>query len=281
MAANDSFSLAYPGNPQPGDLIEIFRPAYQHWALYLGDGYIVNVAPVEEGAASSLVSAKSVFSRKALVKMQLLKDVVGSDTYRINNKYDDVYVPLPVEEIIRRSEFLIGQEVSYDLLGNNCEHFVTLLRYGEGVSEQVGVPWACSCAEYGAGRLVSGCTGRATPLSSRVSRRICTVSTRHQLDQPCSKLCERGHHIGRFSHSLQQGPPSEGKGWWGRMQHTLQTPWGQQSISVELALACSSALIAGLPRQHSLLTNPTSSGSNPPPPRLLIAPFIGGRSHSE
>uniref|UniRef100_A0A674I4M3 Phospholipase A and acyltransferase 1 n=1 Tax=Terrapene triunguis TaxID=2587831 RepID=A0A674I4M3_9SAUR len=167
--------LAYPGNPQPGDLIEIFRPAYQHWALYLGDGYIVNVAPVEEGAASSLASAKSVFSRKALVKMQLLKDVVGSDTYRINNKYDDVYAPLPVEEIIRRSEFLIGQEVSYDLLGNNCEHFVTLLRYGEGVSEQVGVPWACSCAEYGAGRLVSGCTGRATPLSSRVSRRICTL----------------------------------------------------------------------------------------------------------
>ncbi|CAM2119225.1 unnamed protein product [Caretta caretta] len=90
----------------------------------------------EEGAASSLASAKSVFSRKALVKMQLLKDVVGSDTYRINNKYDDAYTPLPVEEIIRRSEFLIGQEVSYDLLGNNCEHFVTLLRYGEGVSEQ-------------------------------------------------------------------------------------------------------------------------------------------------
>ncbi|XP_050819913.1 phospholipase A and acyltransferase 1 isoform X2 [Gopherus flavomarginatus] len=90
----------------------------------------------KEGAASSLASAKSVFSRKALVKMQLLKDVVGSDTYRINNKYDDVYAPLPVEEIIRRSEFLIGQEVSYDLLGNNCEHFVTLLRYGEGVSEQ-------------------------------------------------------------------------------------------------------------------------------------------------
>lgn len=46
MAANDSFSLAYLGNPQPGDLIEIFRPAYQHWALYLGDGYIINVAPV-------------------------------------------------------------------------------------------------------------------------------------------------------------------------------------------------------------------------------------------
>lgn len=69
--------------------------------------------------------------------MQLLKDAVGNDTYRINNKYDGTYAPLPVAKIIRRAEYLIDQEVSYDLLGNNCEHFVTLLRYGEGVSDQV------------------------------------------------------------------------------------------------------------------------------------------------
>lgn len=69
--------------------------------------------------------------------MQLLKDAVGNDTYHINNKYDGTYAPLPVAKIIRRAEYLIDQEVSYDLLGNNCEHFVTLLRYGEGVSDQV------------------------------------------------------------------------------------------------------------------------------------------------
>ncbi|KFQ50870.1 phospholipase A and acyltransferase 1 [Pelecanus crispus] len=136
MAAVESFSATRPGDPQPGDLIEIFRPAYQHWALYLGDGYIINVTPVDEGPPATFASAKSVFSRKARVRMQLLKDVVGNDTYHINNKYDGTYTPLPVEEIIRRAEYLIDQEVSYDLLGNNCEHFVTLLRYGEGVSDQ-------------------------------------------------------------------------------------------------------------------------------------------------
>lgn len=82
-------------------------------------------------------SVKSVFSRKAVVRMQLLKEVVGADSFRINNKYDDNHTPLPVSEIIQRAQLLIGQEVSYDLLGSNCEHFVTLLRYGEGVSEQV------------------------------------------------------------------------------------------------------------------------------------------------
>ncbi|XP_012304366.1 phospholipase A and acyltransferase 1 isoform X1 [Aotus nancymaae] len=135
MAFNDCFSLTYPGNPYPGDLIEVFRPGYQHWALYLGDGYVINIAPVD-GIPASFTSAKSVFSTKALVKMQLLKDVVGNDTYRINNKYDETYLPLPVEEVIKRSEFVIGQEVAYNLFVNNCEHFVTLLRYGEGVSEQ-------------------------------------------------------------------------------------------------------------------------------------------------
>lgn len=91
----------------------------------------------DESQAAAMSSVKSVFSRKAVVRMQLLKEVVGSDSYRVNNKYDDNHTPLPVNEIIQRAQVLIGQEVSYDLLGSNCEHFVTLLRYGEGVSEQV------------------------------------------------------------------------------------------------------------------------------------------------
>lgn len=46
MASNDPDLPDPSGDPQPGDLIEIFRPAYQHWALYLGDGYIINLTPV-------------------------------------------------------------------------------------------------------------------------------------------------------------------------------------------------------------------------------------------
>lgn len=98
---------------------------------------LTRILLIEDGISSSFTSAKSIFSRKALVKMQLLRDVVGKDTYRINNKYDGTYSPLPMEEVMQRSEMVIGQEVEYDILVNNCEHFVTLLRYGEGVSEQV------------------------------------------------------------------------------------------------------------------------------------------------
>ncbi|NXC92057.1 HRSL1 enzyme, partial [Cercotrichas coryphoeus] len=123
--------------PQPGDLIEIDRRAYQHWALYVGDGYVINVTPVDEGAPSLLVSTTSVFTRKAKVKKQLLKEVVGDHKWRVNNKYDRSRTPRPVEEIIQRAEQWIDKEVPYDVLGSNCEHFVTELRYGEGVSEQV------------------------------------------------------------------------------------------------------------------------------------------------
>ncbi|XP_078197364.1 uncharacterized protein LOC128929124 [Callithrix jacchus] len=31
--------------PQPGDLIEIFHIGYEHWALYVGDGYLIHLAP--------------------------------------------------------------------------------------------------------------------------------------------------------------------------------------------------------------------------------------------
>lgn len=57
MAFNDCFSLSYPGNPQPGDLIEVFRSGYQHWALYLGDGYVINIAPLGKVCLQQLLRA--------------------------------------------------------------------------------------------------------------------------------------------------------------------------------------------------------------------------------
>ncbi|NWT98763.1 HRSL1 enzyme, partial [Urocynchramus pylzowi] len=113
--------------PEPGDLIEIDRPGYQHWALYVGDGYVINVTPVGKACAAW----------QAKVKKQLLKEVVGNHKWRVNNKYDRSRTPRRVEEIIRRAERWIDREVPYDVLTSNCEHFVTELRYGEGVSDQV------------------------------------------------------------------------------------------------------------------------------------------------
>ncbi|XP_064241757.1 phospholipase A and acyltransferase 1-like [Passer domesticus] len=121
--------------PQPGDLIEIDRPLYQHWALYLGDGYVIHVT--DEGASSVWLSSSSIHAARAKVKKDPLVEVVKSHKWRVNNKYDRCRTPFPVEEIIRRAELCIDREVPYNVLKSNCEHFVTMLRYGEGESRQV------------------------------------------------------------------------------------------------------------------------------------------------
>ncbi|NXB46654.1 HRSL1 enzyme, partial [Leucopsar rothschildi] len=123
--------------PKPGDLIEIKRGHYDHWALYVGDGYVIHVTPVDFATPSLSFGASSAFSTKAWVKKELLKEVVKDAKWRVNSKHDRSYTPLPVEEIIRRAERWIDKEVPYDVIYRNCEHFVTMLRYGVAVSGQV------------------------------------------------------------------------------------------------------------------------------------------------
>ncbi|XP_006861159.1 PREDICTED: HRAS-like suppressor 3-like [Chrysochloris asiatica] len=128
--------MAVP-EPKPGDLIEIFRPIYKHWAIYVGDGYVVHLAPQSEIAGAGAASVMSALTDKAIVKRELLCVVAGRDKYRVNNKHDDKYPVLPGVKIIQRAEAMVGQEVLYKLTSENCEHFVNELRYGIPRSDQV------------------------------------------------------------------------------------------------------------------------------------------------
>ncbi|XP_043931313.1 phospholipase A and acyltransferase 3-like [Protopterus annectens] len=125
--------------PKPGDLIEIFRIGYQHWALYIGNGYIIHLAPPGEYACAGSSSIMSVFTEKAVVCRDLLEEVAGNDRYRVNNKYDSSSDPLPVDIIIENAKKLIGEELPYSVVSDNCEHFVTRLRYEVKKSDQVGI----------------------------------------------------------------------------------------------------------------------------------------------
>ncbi|KAF6105525.1 hypothetical protein HJG60_015063 [Phyllostomus discolor] len=123
--------------PNPGDLIEIFRPLYRHWAIYVGDGFVVHLAPPSEIAGAGAASLMSALADKAIVKKELLYDVAGRDKYHVHNKHDDKYSPLPPSKIVQRAEERVGQEVLYKLTSDNCEHFVNELRYGVSRSDQV------------------------------------------------------------------------------------------------------------------------------------------------
>ncbi|XP_047550006.1 phospholipase A and acyltransferase 5 isoform X3 [Lutra lutra] len=121
--------------PRPGDLIEIFRIGYEHWAIYVEDDCVVHLAaPSEEFEAGSITS---VFSNRAVVKYSRLEDVLHGCSWKINNKLDGTYLPLPVDQILQRTKQMINKIVQYSLIEGNCEHFVNDLRYGVPRSQQV------------------------------------------------------------------------------------------------------------------------------------------------
>ncbi|XP_034545678.1 phospholipase A and acyltransferase 3-like [Notolabrus celidotus] len=127
----------YDEKPEPGDLIEIFRGSYQHWAVYVGDGFVIHLAPPSEVPGAGANSMMSVLAEKAMVKKEELWDVVGTNKWKISNVLDKKYEPRPVLVIVREARALVGTELPYCVFRGNCEHFANELRYGKAESRQV------------------------------------------------------------------------------------------------------------------------------------------------
>lgn len=107
-------------------------------ALYRGRMQLPTLAclwpPGEEFEAGSITS---VFSNRAVVKYSRLEDVLHGCSWKVNNKLDGTYLPLPVDKIIQRTKKMVNRIVQYSLIEGNCEHFVNDLRYGVPRSQQV------------------------------------------------------------------------------------------------------------------------------------------------
>ncbi|XP_062342227.1 phospholipase A and acyltransferase 3-like [Osmerus eperlanus] len=123
--------------PEPGDLIEIFRGMYQHWAMYMGDGFVIHFAPDSEVQGVGNSGLKSVMHNKATVMKEKLSVVAGSDKWQVNNSLDKKYYPRPIDLILKDARGMVGDERRYNIALMNCEHFVTDLRYGNAESRQV------------------------------------------------------------------------------------------------------------------------------------------------
>uniref|UniRef100_A0A672J6T3 LRAT domain-containing protein n=2 Tax=Salarias fasciatus TaxID=181472 RepID=A0A672J6T3_SALFA len=126
-----------PQKPEVGDLIEIFRGTFQHWAIYVGGGYVVHLTTVSKvnGAGSSSMMTSQ--TERGKVKKEKLQNVVGNNKWKINNCLDKEYKPREVLTIKREACALVGEELPYCVLKSNCEHFVNDLRYGKPESRQV------------------------------------------------------------------------------------------------------------------------------------------------
>uniref|UniRef100_A0A3Q4ME90 LRAT domain-containing protein n=1 Tax=Neolamprologus brichardi TaxID=32507 RepID=A0A3Q4ME90_NEOBR len=129
--------------PQRGDLIEIFRDSYQHWAVYVGDGSVVHLFILHVFAGFNSIT---VITQRGAVREETLRAVVGNDQWQINNSLDSTYRPRPADVIVTEARSWVGRTITYHSIRRNCEHFATEQRYGVSASQQVG-------ATAGLGRL--------------------------------------------------------------------------------------------------------------------------------
>ncbi|KAK7092152.1 phospholipase A and acyltransferase 3-like [Littorina saxatilis] len=111
-----------------GDLIEIDRKLYTHWAVYLGNNEVVHLPEPVDG------------NGKAVVERCSLESVAQDCLVRVNNKQvpakERGLTELPREEIITNGVKSVGTTVRYNIVVSNGEHFVTRLKYGVGWSDQ-------------------------------------------------------------------------------------------------------------------------------------------------
>uniref|UniRef100_A0A3B4F6M3 LRAT domain-containing protein n=1 Tax=Pundamilia nyererei TaxID=303518 RepID=A0A3B4F6M3_9CICH len=117
-----------------GDLIEIFRGSYQHWAVYVGDGSVVHLVVPSKSRFNSI----AVITQRGVVREENLRAVVGNDQWQINNSLDSTHNPRPADVIVKEARSWVGREITYHSIRRNCEHFATEQRYGVSASQQVG-----------------------------------------------------------------------------------------------------------------------------------------------
>ncbi|XP_070084929.1 phospholipase A and acyltransferase 4 isoform X1 [Equus caballus] len=73
--------------PEPGDLINIYNIISKHWAIYVGGGDVIHLAPLSEDSEAGS-SSISILSRRAVVKQERLQDVVNGYHYQVDNYWD-------------------------------------------------------------------------------------------------------------------------------------------------------------------------------------------------
>lgn len=122
---------------QIGDLLEIKRKWYSHWAVFAGNGNVIHITCNLSKSSCNVVKRilKSCLT-KTVVRCEKLKDVAGPCEVIVNNFLDDQFMAKCREEILQTAQDMLGKE-GYSILFGNCESFANFCRYGEPVSFQI------------------------------------------------------------------------------------------------------------------------------------------------
>lgn len=138
-------SLEIPPLPgSAGDLIVFHRGLYKHYAVNVGNGYIVHVTSSDfnELTSADAESDEAWKFERSSVCSTFDKAVIRKEKYKDYAKPgDQVYVEthaekaFPSEVIVERANSKVGR-TNYNFIWNNCEHFARWCCCGEAISIQ-------------------------------------------------------------------------------------------------------------------------------------------------
>lgn len=149
--------------PVPGDIIGVDRGMYQHYGIYAGDNRVIHYtadtsdldpenAEIQETSLERFLRDDTEYfileadePSDSLLESFLAAALSNEkETGKRNRKKDTGAVqPFTPEETLKRARSRIGER-KYNLLTNNCEHFVVWCKTGISESRQVR-QWAGLC----------------------------------------------------------------------------------------------------------------------------------------
>ncbi|WP_256760103.1 lecithin retinol acyltransferase family protein [Cohnella sp. WQ 127256] len=120
----------------PGDIIGITRWGYEHYGIYCGNNRVVHFTSLQSDVSSSnnmiVETGMSVFMRGQtklfILDVEKLIDEKQIFSYLLLVEGKQ-YRIFEGSETVRRARSMLGK-TNYDLLYNNCEHFVMWCRAG-------------------------------------------------------------------------------------------------------------------------------------------------------
>ena len=137
-----------------GDIVAVRCSTCVHYMLNVGNNYVVHRNIDYDGRGESH-DTKKRDDRGRVIK-ELFSDSAwaGMECW-VDNMMDGEWAPLPTEKIVALATIYEGQE-GYSILSKNCEHFVTMCRYGRATSPQVKEAFSTVAKDIGTDAMAAG-----------------------------------------------------------------------------------------------------------------------------
>lgn len=123
-----------------GDMLEIKREGYFHWAVYIENNMVLNFQNPNFDDINFTNFYQTV---DGVITKYNIFHLIANDTLRINNKIKASFgrnlEPISESEARNKVQSCFKDDVNlpFNVITNNCEHFVTHFTFGVAFSDQV------------------------------------------------------------------------------------------------------------------------------------------------